>query len=443
MRVAVIGTGHVGLVTGVALASLGHDVAGMDVDMDKVGALRKGEPPFYEPELEEMLGQGLDAGRLRFTASVGDGVADARVVFVCVGRPPARQEDRSLTAVEGAARDVARSATDGVVLVVESTVPPGTTGRVAKVVTIERPDLGSVAVSSPEFLREGRAIRDTLAPDRLVVGSDDKRRFAVMRELYAPMLEAGVRLIETDPRTAELSKLASNSFLALKVSFVNALARVGDLSGADVSAVAEIMGADPRIGPALLAAGLGYGGYCLPKDIATLEHLSGRLGYDFGILREAIRVNDEAIEATVRKVEEAVWNIEGKRVALLGLAFKPGTDDVRGAPAPCSCGAPDQGRRARRRLRSDGRRGSEPRVARPRACRGPIRDRGECALHRHRDRVAGVRKARPGPATRCYGDPRHRRRPESARRSDGGRRRVPLLLGRSSFEGADAGFAHR
>jgi UDPglucose 6-dehydrogenase len=333
VRVAVIGAGHVGLVTGVALASLGHDVAGMDVDADRVEALRKGEPPFYELELEEMLGQGLDAGRLRFTTSVGDAVADARVVFICVGRPPAGQGDRSLTAVEDAARDVAKSATDGVVLVVKSTVPPGTTGRVAKVVTMERPDLGSVAVSSPEFLREGRAIRDTLEPDRLVVGSDDERGFAVMRELYASMLEAGVRLIETDPRTAELSKLASNSFLALKVSFVNALARVGDLSGADVSAVAEIMGTDPRIGPAFLAAGLGYGGYCLPKDIVTLERLSDRLGYDFGILREAIRVNDEAIEATVRKVEEAVWNIEGKRVALLGLAFKPGTDDVRGAPA--------------------------------------------------------------------------------------------------------------
>ena len=243
------------------------------------------------------------------------------------------QGDRSLTAVEDAAREVARSAADGVVLVVKSTVPPGTTGRIAKVVAQERPELSCSAVSSPEFLREGHAVQDTLDPDRLVVGADDVHGAQVMNEIYAPLLDRGVMLFRTDPRTAELSKLASNAFLATKVSFANALARVAELADADVDGVTAIMGADPRIGPAFLGAGLGYGGYCLPKDVVTLEKVADRLGYDFGILRETTRINDEAIEAVARKVEEAVWNLEGKTIALLGLAFKQGTDDVRGAPA--------------------------------------------------------------------------------------------------------------
>ena len=235
--------------------------------------------------------------------------------------------------MEDSVREIARAASDGVVLVVKSTVPPGTTGRIEKVVRMERPELVFSAVSSPEFLREGHAIEDTLRPDRLVIGADDRHGVDVLRELYAPSLEAGVRLIETDPRTAELSKLASNAFLATKISFANAMARVSELSGADVEGVTEIMGADPRIGPAFLRAGIGYGGYCLPKDIVTLERVADRLGYDFGMLREAARVNDEALEAVARKVEEAIWNLEGKTVALFGVAFKPETDDVRGAPS--------------------------------------------------------------------------------------------------------------
>ena len=333
MRVAVVGTGHVGLVTAAALASLGHDVVGMDLSAEKVAALQRAEPPFHEPGLAELLRDGVASGRLRFTTSIPEAVGDAAVVFICVGRPPAGQGDRSLTAVEDVVRGLARAAADGVVLVVKSTVPPGTTGRIEKVVRGERPDLDLVAVSSPEFLREGHAVADTLEPDRLVVGCDDPRGAAALRELYAPVLAAGHPLIETDPRTAELSKLASNAYLATKISFANSLARVAELAGADVEGVSEIMGADPRIGPAFLRAGMGFGGYCLPKDIVTLEKVSERLGYDFGILREAVRVNDETLASTLRKVEEAVWNLEGKTVALFGLAFKPGTDDVRAAPA--------------------------------------------------------------------------------------------------------------
>jgi UDPglucose 6-dehydrogenase len=333
MRVAVIGTGHVGLVTAVALASLGNEVVGMDLAADKIARLRRAEAPFREPGLDDLLSEGIASGRLRFTTSIPDAVGGAAVVFVCVGRPPVGQGDKSLTAVEGAVRELARAATPGVVVVVKSTVPPGTTGRIQKVVAMERPDLDFVAVSSPEFLREGHAIQDTLEPDRVVVGSDDPRGFATLRALYAPVLASGRPLIEVDPRTAELSKLASNAFLATKISFANSLARVAELAGADVVGVTRIMGADPRIGPAFLGAGMGYGGYCLPKDIVTLEKVAARLGYDFGILREAARVNQEALDAVRLKVEEAIWNLEGKTVALLGLAFKAGTDDVRSSPA--------------------------------------------------------------------------------------------------------------
>ena len=344
MRVAILGTGHVGLITGVALASLHHDVVGMDLSPDKVAMLQRGEAPFHEPGLDELLRDGIANGRLCFTTSVREAVAGAAVAFICVGRPPIGQGDRSLTAVEGAVRELAEAATPGIILVVKSTVPPGTTGRIEEVVRRARPDLDFSTVSSPEFLREGHALEDTLRPDRLVVGSEDARSFAVLRELYAPILAAGHPMIETDPRTAELSKLASNAFLATKISFANALARVSELANADVDGVTAIMGADPRIGSAFLGAGMGFGGYCLPKDIVTLERVAGRLGYDFGMLREAVHVNQEALSAVTRKVEEAVWNLEGKKVALLGIAFKPGTDDVRGAPAlALACALRDEG----------------------------------------------------------------------------------------------------
>jgi UDPglucose 6-dehydrogenase len=333
LKVAVVGIGHVGLITGAALASLGHEVVGMDTDEAKVDTLRAGRAPFHEPGLDDLLRDGVRSGRLRFTGSIPDAVSGANVVFVCVGRPPIGLGDRSLSAVEGAVREIARAASDGVVLVVKSTVPPGTGGRIDQVARMERPDLDLIGASSPEFLRESHAIEDTLNPDRLVVGADDPRAFVVLRALYAPLIERGVSFIETDPRTAELSKLASNAFLASKISFANAMARVCELAGADVDGVTEIMGADPRIGGAFLRAGLGYGGYCLPKDVVTLERVADRLGYDFAMLRETARVNEETLEIVARKVEEVLWNLEGKTVVLLGLAFKPDTDDIRGAPA--------------------------------------------------------------------------------------------------------------
>jgi UDPglucose 6-dehydrogenase len=333
VNVGVIGSGRVGLVTGACLASLGHDVVCTDSDAAKISQLREGRPHFLEPDLERLLRAGLADGRLRFADTIEQAVADAEVVLICVGRPPVGGDDRSLTAVEESARAIARSAGQGVVVVVKSTVPPGTNGRVMQVMASERPDLTCAVVSNPEFLREGHAVRDTLEPDRLVVGAADDRSRSAMRALYAPLLKAGSPLIETDPATAELAKLACNAFLATKVSYANGLARVAERAGADVVEVTRIMGGDPRIGAAFLGAGLGYGGYCLPKDIVTLERTASRLGYDFGLLREVVRINDEAVEVVARAVEEAVWNLEGKRLLLLGAAFKAGTDDVRAAPS--------------------------------------------------------------------------------------------------------------
>jgi UDPglucose 6-dehydrogenase len=333
VNVAVVGSGRVGLVTGACLASLGHTVACMDADESRVAMLREGRAPFYEPDLDELVAEGLEAGTLRFVDGVAEAVNDAEVAFVCVGRPPVGRDDRSLSAVEDAARAVAKAAPQGLVVAVKSTVPPGTNRRVSQVIAAERPDLEFDVASNPEFLREGRAVEDTLRPDRLVIGATGERSADTLRRLYAPILEGGCRVIETDPATAELAKLSSNAFLALKISYANGLARLAEHTGADVAGVADIMGSDPRIGRAFLGAGLGYGGYCLPKDVATLEKAASRAGYDFGLLREVVRINDEAVDAVMRTVEEAVWNLEGKRVTLLGAAFKAGTDDIRAAPS--------------------------------------------------------------------------------------------------------------
>jgi UDPglucose 6-dehydrogenase len=333
MRIGVVGVGHVGLVTAGALAELGHTVTAMDLDRVKIELLQSGKSPFYEPELDDLIARQTEAGRLKFVSAPEDAVSDAGVVFICVGRPTTAAGDVSLTAVEAVGREVARTATPGVVAVEKSTVPPGTADRLRLTIARERPGLAFSVVANPEFLREGRAVRDTLQPDRIVVGSDDQRGFESMRQVYQPLIAKGIPLVETDVRTAELSKLASNAFLATKISFANALARVAELTGADVVRITEVMGADPRIGSAFLDAGLGFGGYCLPKDTQTLERIAERAGYDFGLLREAERVNQEAVTAVAGKVAEAVWNLEGKRIALLGLAFKAGTDDVRSAPA--------------------------------------------------------------------------------------------------------------
>jgi len=333
MKVTVIGTGHVGLVTCVTMSMLGHDVVGTDMDQEKVALLRRGIPPFFEEGLEQALRAELTSGRLAFSGEPADALRDAEVVFICVGTPARSDGEANLIAMEGAARDVAHHGRDGVVVVEKSTVPAGTSERVRLTLTRESRGLRFDVASNPEFLREGTALADSLRPDRIVLGVQSDWARDVLRRLYAPLTDQGHELLETDIATAELAKHAANAFLAMKISFSNGLARICERAGADVVAVADVMGSDPRIGRAFLNAGLGYGGYCFPKDVAALDRLASRLGYDFRLLREVSRMNDEAVEAAAAKVHEAVWNIEGKRIALLGLAFKAGTDDVRFSPA--------------------------------------------------------------------------------------------------------------
>jgi UDPglucose 6-dehydrogenase len=328
-----MGTGHVGLVTCVAFAELGHDVVGTDVDVEKIELLQRGVAPFFEPGLEEMLASGMRSAKLRFVAEASTAIQDAEIVFVCVGTPARANGDANLRAMEHVAGTIARYGRDGAVVVEKSTVPAGTADRVRT--TLEREGRGRRfdVASNPEFLREGSAMHDALRPDRIVIGIESARALDALRRLYAPLLAEGVPLIVTDIRTAELAKHASNAFLSLKISFSNALAQICERAGADVTAVADVMGSDPRIGRAFLDAGLGYGGYCFPKDVAALRRLAERLGYAFPLLGEVERLNEEAIDAAVAKIEDSLWNLEGKRVAVLGLAFKPGTDDVRFSPA--------------------------------------------------------------------------------------------------------------
>ncbi|HWC32895.1 MAG TPA: UDP-glucose/GDP-mannose dehydrogenase family protein [Actinomycetota bacterium] len=333
MKVGIVGAGHVGLPTAGAFARVGHEVVVTDVDHEKIALLERGAMPFFEPGLEELLREGILAKRISFTSDTGEAVAGAPVVFICVGTPPRRDGEANLAAVERSAEDVARYASEPLVVVEKSTVPFGTGDRVRETMRRVRPDLEFQVVCNPEFLREGSAVEDSLRPGRILVGTSSAEARDAMRQLYEPFVEAGATWIETDIATAEIAKHASNAFLALKVSYANALARICELAGADVLKVADIMGADPRIGRAHLTAGLGYGGSCFPKDLAAFDRLSRRLGYEFPILAEVARINEEIIDETFRKIEAALWNLEEKRVALLGLAFKPGTDDVRFAPA--------------------------------------------------------------------------------------------------------------
>ena len=335
MRIAVVGTGHVGLVTAATLAHLGHDVVGLDSDAAKIARLKDGSTPFFEPGLEELVAETGGAGRLRFSEDLEDAIAGREVVFICVGTPARASGEANLAAVESSARAVAAHVSGRTLIVEKSTVPAGTARRLKETLRRERPDLaGELGVASnPEFLREGRAIEDSLRPDRILVGAEDDWAFETLRAVYEPLVSRGARLIETDIATAELAKHASNAFLALKISYANALARLCEKAGADVLAVAEVLGSDQRIGRAFLDAGMGYGGYCFPKDIQAFERLAAGLGYDFPLLNEVVRINDEAVVAVLDKVRDALWNLEGKRVALLGLAFKPETDDVRFAPA--------------------------------------------------------------------------------------------------------------
>ncbi len=338
MRVTVIGVGHVGLVTIACLADMGHRVVGMDTDRARVDSLRGGHVPFYEPELQELTAAGAAAGRITFTADPHEAVGDADVVFICVGTPPRRDGSPDLSHVQAAAAMVALHAARSTVVAEKSTVPVRTGERIRQALRLQSHASGATVsfdvVSNPEFLREGSAVQDTLRPDRVVVGADSPHAHQVMRELYDPLLARhDCPYVSTNVRTAELIKHASNAFLATKISFINAVARICELAGADVRTLADAMGHDPRIGRPFLDAGLGYGGSCFPKDVAAFIHIAAELGYDFGLLRETERVNHEAKAWPMRQLRRLLWNVEGKDVAVLGVSFKPDTDDIREAPA--------------------------------------------------------------------------------------------------------------
>ncbi|MGH8883961.1 MAG: UDP-glucose dehydrogenase family protein [Egibacteraceae bacterium] len=338
MRVGVIGVGHVGLATAACMAELGHRAFGYDVDRGKVESLREGRTPFVEPGLDELIASGVSSGRLVFTDEVGEAITDCDVVFICVGTPRRDDGAPNMSYVQAAATAVATHASRPTVVAEKSTVPVRTGERIRQALRLQAQASGGRVVhdvvSNPEFLREGTAVRDTLRPDRIVVGSDSPRGHTAMRTLYAPLLARhDCPYIETDVRTAELIKHASNAFLATKISFMNAMARICEAADADVWQVADAMGHDPRIGRAFLNAGLGYGGSCFPKDVEAFIHIAAELGYDFGLLRETDRINREAKAWPVAQLRRMLWNIADKEIAVLGVAFKPGTDDIRDAPA--------------------------------------------------------------------------------------------------------------
>jgi UDPglucose 6-dehydrogenase len=340
MRLTVIGTGYLGATHAACMAELGHEVLGVDVDPDKVAALAAGRVPFHEPGLGELVRAHLASGRLRFTTSYEEAAAFGQVHFVCVGTPQrGDSEGADLTYVDAAFAAIAAHASPDALLVGKSTVPVGTARRLA--------DAHDAEVAwNPEFLREGFAVADTLRPDRLVFGVESVRAETILREVYAPVLAAETPLVTADFPTAELVKTAANAFLATKISFINAMAEVCEAAGGDVSVLAEALGHDDRIGGKFLRAGVGFGGGCLPKDIRAFAHRAEELGVSLGFLREVDAINmrrrDRVVElarelcgdgGTSARAQSRAGEVLGARIAVLGAAFKPDSDDIRDSPA--------------------------------------------------------------------------------------------------------------
>lgn len=333
MKIGIVGLGHVGLTSAACFADVGHEVIGVDSDRERVKDLDAGRLPFFEPGLDEMVGETSRAGRLRFDTDLRSAVRESEIVFICVGTPPGRGGAADLVQVERLANDLAAHLDSYRVLVEKSTVPVRTGQRIletiGRMVTTEFD-----VVSNPEFLSEGTAIKDTLEPTRIVIGSSSQRATDLLLQAYRPIIQRSqCPVIVTDVATAELIKHASNAFLATKISFINAIAEICEATGADVETVSQGMGLDPRIGPHFLRAGIGYGGFCFPKDLAAFAALGEELGCDVGILRAVEAVNDAGVGRLIDKLRAELWHLEDKKVAVLGLSFKPGTDDLREAPA--------------------------------------------------------------------------------------------------------------
>ena len=335
MRIAMIGTGYVGLVSGVCFSDFGHDVVCVDKDADKVARLKEGEVPIYEPGLDDMMARNVAAGRLSFTTDLAEGLEDAGAIFIAVGTPTRRGDGHAdLTYVYAAAEEIAAALTEPTVVVVKSTVPVGTNREVARLIAAARPDLSVEVASNPEFLREGAAIEDFMRPDRVVVGVESERAQAVMSEIYRPLNIRDTPMVFTGWETAEMIKYAANAFLATKITFINEIADLCERTGANVQSVANGIGLDNRIGPKFLHAGPGYGGSCFPKDTTALARIGQDHSAPLRIVETVISVNEARKRAMVEKIRAAMDDrVTGKRIAVFGVTFKPNTDDMRDAPA--------------------------------------------------------------------------------------------------------------
>jgi UDPglucose 6-dehydrogenase len=334
MNICVVGTGYVGLVTGACLADFGMQVVGVDKDRAKIEALRNGEIPIYEPGLEDLVKKNMDEGRLSFSTDLGPAIEEAQAVFIAVGTPPMEDGSADLTFIRQVAESIGEHLNGYKIIVTKSTVPIGTGKKIEEIV---RGKVGAkhnfAVVSNPEFLREGSAIDDFMHPDRVVIGTRDPRAADLMQDVYSPLAAADVPFIITDVESAELIKYASNGFLATKISFINEVARICEACGANVEVVAKGMGLDSRIGPKFLNAGPGFGGSCFPKDTRAAAQIAKDQKLRFKIIEAVIEVNHEVQARMIDKVSAAMGGISGKTVAVLGLSFKPNTDDVRESPA--------------------------------------------------------------------------------------------------------------
>jgi len=350
VKVAVIGCGYVGLVTGSCLAEAGHDVLATDNDAFRIATLQDGKIPIYELHLDSVMETVVREGRLRFTADCAEAVRAADVIFICVGTPPTDSGDADLSAIDNVARLIARKASTPKLVIEKSTVPAQTGEQLKRALQVyaRNTEARFHVASNPEFLREGTAVEDFFHPDRIVVGVEDKESEQQLRELYAPILEGRFRcpvhqpncppaatpeFVVTTIASAELIKHASNSYLGLKISYANVLADLCERLGGNVDEVTRAVGLDPRIGGQFLKAGLGFGGFCLPKDIQAFIKLADRAGIEFGLLKEVERVNKQRIDRLLEKIKKALWVMKEKQIGVLGIAFKPNTDDIRLAPA--------------------------------------------------------------------------------------------------------------
>jgi len=334
MKICVVGSGYVGLVTGACLADFGVNVVGVDKDVAKVAALSCGKVPIYEPGLETLVQKNMEEGRLRFSTDLGPAIEEAQAVFIAVGTPPKSDGSADLTFIREVATSIAQHLNGYKIIVTKSTVPIGTGKMIEAIV---RDGAGSkhrfAVVSNPEFRREGSAIEDFMHPDRVVIGTTDPRAAELMRDVYSPLAAAAVPFIITDVETAELIKYASNGFLATKISFINEVAQICEAWGANVEVVAKGMGLDTRIGPKFLSAGPGFGGSCFPKDTRAVAQIARDQGQRFRIIEAVLEVNEATQKRMTEKVARALDGVAGKTVAVLGLSFKPNTDDIRDSPA--------------------------------------------------------------------------------------------------------------